>query len=115
MRPRVLLCALAATALPAALAWAAATIGGPLPSPLPLFPPDNWWNVDVSGAPLDSNSAGFIAAIGSTKQMHPDFGPEAGAVDIYGIPYVVVDGSQAKKVVVFDYPRESDGVDHATN
>ena len=115
MRTRVLASAVAATVLPAALVWAAATIGGALPSPMPLFPPDNWWNVDVSGAPQDANSAGFITAIGSTRRMHPDFGPEAGPVDIYGIPYVVVDGSQAKKTVVFDYPRESDGVDHGTN
>ena len=86
-----------------------------MPTPLPLFPADNWWNVDVSGAPLDSNSAGFIASIGGTKRMHPDFGGTAGAVDIYGLPYVVVDGSQAKKIVQFDYPRESDGVDHDTN
>ena len=31
--------------------------GGALPGPLPLFPPDNWWNVDVSGAPVDGGSA----------------------------------------------------------
>ena len=28
--------------------------GGPLPSP--LFPPDNWWNLDISAAPVDPNS-----------------------------------------------------------
>jgi hypothetical protein len=25
--------------------------GGALPGPLPLFPADNWWNVDISAAP----------------------------------------------------------------
>ena len=34
---------------------------GALPGPFPLFPPTNWWNLDVSGAPVDSNSAAFIA------------------------------------------------------
>ena len=32
---------------------AVTTIGGPLPDPLPLFPSDNWWNLDISGAPTD--------------------------------------------------------------
>ena len=38
--------------------------GGALPGPLPLFPPDNWWNVDVSAAPVDPSSAAFISFIG---------------------------------------------------
>ena len=113
MRSRRLLPLAATFGLPA-LAWAAATIGGPLPTPLPLFPPDNWWNVDVSAAPLDPGSAAFIGFVGGTRQLHPDFGGEAGPVAIYGIPYVVVDGSQPKKAVVFHYHDESDGVDHDT-
>src|SRR5687768_18597268 len=35
--------------------------GGPLP---PLFPPDNWWNVDVSSAPVDPKSGQFLDFIG---------------------------------------------------
>ena len=31
--------------------------GGALPGPLPLFPPGNWWNADVSAAPVDPSSA----------------------------------------------------------
>src|SRR5688572_2982737 len=81
-------------------AWAA-TLGGPLPGPLPLFPSTNWWNLDISAAPVDPNSAGFISFIGTTRQLHPDFGGEAepGSVEIYGIPYIVVDAAQAKKTV----------------
>jgi hypothetical protein len=82
--------------------------GGPLPGPLPLFPPDNWWNVDVSAAPVDANSAAFIAWIGSTKGMHPDFGGDAGATAIYGMPYAVVSGTQPLEPVAFDYASESD-------
>ncbi|HEY6549514.1 MAG TPA: Calx-beta domain-containing protein, partial [Vicinamibacteria bacterium] len=113
-RPAALPLAASLVAIPA-LVWAAAIIGGPLPGPLPLFPPDNWWNVDVSAAPLDPGSAGFIAKIGATRQMHPDFGGVAGGNEIYGIPYVVVDASQPKRAVVFDYSDESDGVNHDTD
>ena len=62
-----------------AIEIAAATLGGPLPTPLPLFPSDNWWKVDVSTAPLDANSSAYISFInnGSTRTLHPDFGGEA--------------------------------------
>jgi hypothetical protein len=97
----------------------AATLNGALPGPLPLFPRDNWWNVDVSVAPVDPSSASYIAFInnGSARRLHPDFGGEAspGSVQIYGFPYVVVDGSQAKRAVQFDYSDESDGVNHTTD
>src|SRR5580765_1644646 len=71
--------------------------GAPIPAPLPMFPADNWWNVDIRSAPVDPNSANFIAFInnGGTRRLHPDFGGEEspGSTEIYGIPYVVVDGS----------------------
>jgi hypothetical protein len=81
----------------------AATVGGPLPTPLPLFPPDNWWNTDISSAPVDPKSASYIAFIGASRGMHPDFGGDSGdpSAPIYGIPYVVVDGSQPKVNVTF--------------
>ena len=73
-------------------------IGGTLPGPLPLFPSDNWWNADVSSAPLDSNSAAFINFIGATRSLHPDLGgditPGVPADGTYGIPYVVVPGTE---------------------
>ncbi len=90
--------------------------GGPLPSP--LFPQDNWWNLDISSAPLDPGSASFINFInsGGTKRLHPDFGGDVspGSVEIYGFPYIVVDASQPKKAVEFLYAEESDGIDHST-
>src|SRR6476620_4386175 len=62
-----------------------------------VFPADNWWNLDVSAAPRDPDSAAFIDFISSRsaanptakRQLHPDFGPPP-----YGIPYVVVSGDQ---------------------
>ncbi|HYH08314.1 MAG TPA: fibronectin type III domain-containing protein [Thermoanaerobaculia bacterium] len=96
----------------------AATQGGTMPVPLPLFPQNNWWNLDVSNAPLDSNSAAFITFIGgSGRQVHPDFGGnnEDEPGHVYGIPFIVVDGSQEKKTVLFtDYGDESDGWDPNT-
>jgi hypothetical protein len=89
---------------------------GQLPGPLPLFPPDNWWNQDVSAAPIDPRSAQFIAFVGTTRRLHPDFGgfESPGSVNIYGFPYLTVSGDQPKKAVQFYYADESDGVDHAT-
>lgn len=102
----------------AAVAQCPATVpaqGAALPAPLPLFPADNWWNADISAAPVDASSAAFIAFInnGGTRRLHPDFGGEAsaGSVDVYGMPYAVVDGAQPKQAVTFDYWDESDGVD----
>src|SRR3954453_5164242 len=58
---------------PAALAQSPQR-GGALPQPLPLFPARNWWNADISAAPVDSNSAAFFADVGATRGIHPDFG-----------------------------------------
>ena len=86
-----------------------ATVGGVLP---PIFPADNWWNQDVSQAPLAAESAALIAFInnGGSRGLHPDFGGVAGPNEIYGIPYVVVAGDQPKRQVQFYYDDESDGV-----
>jgi hypothetical protein len=92
--------------------------GAPPPAPLPLFPPDNWWNADIANAPVDTNSASYIAFInnGGTRHLHPDFGGEVspGSVAIYGMPYAIVDGAQPKQAVTFNYWDESDGVNYST-
>jgi hypothetical protein len=98
----------------------AATQGGVIPVPLPLFPANNWWNTDVSAAPVDPNSANFINVIGATRGLHPDFGGDSGEEDfpIYGFPFLIVEGDQPKKTVTFvdeDVREECDGVDHNTN
>jgi len=91
----------------------------PTSSALIGFPADNWWNLDISSAPVDANSANYISYInnGSTRRLHPDFGGYAspGSIQIYGMPYVVVDSTVAKKAVQFLYSSESDGVNHTTN
>jgi hypothetical protein len=93
--------ALAFLCLAAALVAQPVT-NGPLPAPLPLFPSDNWWNADVSEAPVDPGSQGFIDFIGATKGMHPDFGGNADfAPQIYGMVYIVVPGTQPLVPVTF--------------
>jgi len=85
--------------------------GAPLRGAAPLFPADHWWNADVSAAPVDPQSAAYIAFIGASRRLHPDFGGTAapGSTEIYGMPYAVVDGTQPKVAVTFDYADESDG------
>jgi hypothetical protein len=67
-------------------------------SGLQVFPATNWWNLDVSAAPVDPDSDALIdfisgrspATPGATRQVHPDFGPPP-----YGIPYIGVGGDDA--------------------
>jgi hypothetical protein len=100
-------------------AWlaAASVQGGALPGPLPLFPADNWWNLDISTAPVDASSSSYIGFIGAARALHPDFGGDvsSGSVQVYGFPYAVVDGTTPLRTVQFQYADESDGVDHTTN
>jgi hypothetical protein len=68
------------------------------------FPSDNWWNQDISRAPVDGQSDALIAFIGRSRTLHPDFGAPP-----YGIPYVGVGGGQARVPVSFvEYGDESD-------
>jgi hypothetical protein len=60
----------------------------------PSVADESAWNQNISGAPVDPNSAAYIAYINSHggQMLHPDFGsPRA-----YGFPYAVV-GKHAKR------------------
>ncbi len=102
---------------PAAAQGIAPRLEAAVPGPLPLLPPTNWWNVDVSAAPVDAGSDGFLGYIDAqgVRPLHPDFGgtlPDG--MSIYGFPYIVVGAGQTKRTVEFVEPSESDGVDHST-
>src|SRR5262249_33248885 len=96
-----------------AYAQTGASVDGPVPTPLFLFPASNWWNTDITHAPIDTNSGNFITFIGATRRLHPDWGGSAGDPDdpngIYGIPYISVPGTQPLVPVTFvAYGDESD-------
>lgn len=70
-----------------------------------VFPADNPWNTDISSAPVDPNSAAYLASMNaSTTFLHPDFGSNP----TYGIPYTSVDASQAFVPMSFSDASESD-------
>jgi hypothetical protein len=69
-----------------------------------LFPPDNWWNQDITTAPVDPQSDTYVDFIGRTRTAHPDFGPPP-----YGMPYLGVGGAETRRSVAFvEYGGESD-------
>ena len=73
----------------------------------PMFPADNPWNTDISGADVHPRSDAFIASMGAGTGLHPDFGaPSMGAPN--GIPYVVVGAGQPRVPMSFLYADESD-------
>src|SRR5258708_1886643 len=73
----------------------------------PALPADNAWNVPVDALPRHPDSDAFVATIGASRGVHPDFGTVYQGAPI-GIPYVAVAGSQAKVQVAFEYDDESD-------
>jgi hypothetical protein len=69
-----------------------------------IFPTNNWWNLDISGAPLDARSSELIDWICDRSvptapcdaTLHPDFGPPP-----YGMPFMGVSGEQPLEPVTF--------------
>ena len=55
------------------------------------FSSSSLWNTDISAAPLDPNSGTIISNWVGSVNVHPDWGNDP----TYGIPYVVVNGSQS--------------------
>src|SRR5258708_2154678 len=77
-------------------------------SSIAVFPADNYWHWDASKLPLHPNSANLVALVGKTTSLHPDFGSVYDGAP-FGIPYIVVDKSQAKVAVHYtDYGDQSD-------
>jgi len=81
---------------------------GPSVSGVPLFPPDHIWNTRIDSLPVDSRSDEYVATIGSDNYLHADFGSGLYEGNPIGIPFNIVNGSQEKKTVLFDYTDESD-------
>ena len=73
----------------------------------PIFPADNPWNSRVDSLPVNARSADWVASIGATGRVHPDFGTFWDGAPI-GIPFTTVGAGQPKVPVSFDYADESD-------
>jgi hypothetical protein len=80
--------------------------GGPEPEyKCQVFPPNNALNQEIATAPVSPNSANYVASIGLSAHLHPDFGTNP----TYGIPYTVVGAEQPKVPIKFtEFPEESD-------
>jgi hypothetical protein len=71
------------------------------------FPATDAWNTPIDGNTADPNSDTLIASIGIAKGLHPDFGAFYNGGP-FGIPYVVVAGTQPTVPMTFGYADQSD-------
>jgi hypothetical protein len=63
----------------------------------PILPAEDPLNQEIANAPVNPSSANYIASIGLSAHLHPDFGTNPS----YGIPYTVVGASQRKVPIKF--------------
>ena len=77
---------------------------GPHIGGCPVFPATNAWNQDIASTPLHPLSSQIISHLGASN-LHPDFGENP----LYGIPFVVVPGTQPLVPITYGlYGDESD-------
>jgi hypothetical protein len=95
---------LALVGSPLARAARADGASSPIENGCPILPAQDPLNQEIANAPVSPNSAAYVASIGLSAHLHPDFGTEPS----YGIPYVVVGAKQRKVPIKFtDYGAES--------
>jgi hypothetical protein len=88
-----------------AQAPAPAPVGPPTVAGCAVFPADNEWNRVVAGDPVDPASDRYLAGMkAGARHITADFSASEG----YGIPWVVVSGTQPRVPVSFEYDSESD-------
>jgi hypothetical protein len=63
----------------------------------PILPAEDPLNQEIADAPVNPNSAAYVASIGLSAHLHPDFGTNPS----YGIPYTVVGPEQPKVPIRF--------------
>ncbi len=82
------------------------------PDRCPTLPADDIWNTPVDEMPIHTGSAQYVASIGSSAHLHPDFGSGVwppGSNSPIGIPYVEVGrGTPAVTITYTAYGDESD-------
>ena len=81
------------------------TAAAPLEYGCPILPAEDPLNQEIADAPVNPNSANYIASIGLSAHLHPDSGTNPS----YGIPYTVVGAGQPRVPIKFTaYGSESD-------
>jgi hypothetical protein len=79
--------------------------GAPSEFGCPILPAEDPLNEEVAGLPASPRSESYVASIGASAHLHPDFGTNPS----YGIPYTVVGAGQPKVPIKFTkYRSESD-------
>src|SRR5712692_3875548 len=73
-----------------------------------VLPADNIWNTPVDQLTVSPNSSTYVATIGPTLPVHPDFGSGTYNGGPIGIPFITVPGTQTKYPATFLYAGESD-------
>jgi hypothetical protein len=72
----------------------------------PILPEEDVLNEEIANAPPSPNSDNYVASIGLTAHLHPDFGTPPS----YGIPYTVVGPAQPLAPITWTaYGDQSDG------
>ncbi|MGI9147218.1 MAG: hypothetical protein ACR2IK_11790, partial [Chloroflexota bacterium] len=94
-------------ALPTATSVPTQVVAGPTLGGCPVLPADNIWNTRVDTLPVSPLSASYVASMGGSTGLHPDFGTVYNGAP-NGIPFVIVPGSQPRVPVSFTYADESD-------
>jgi hypothetical protein len=74
----------------------------------PVFPGDHIWNTAIDTLPVSPSSSTWVATIGPSAPLHPDFGSGLYDNAPIGIPFVTVTGTQTQYPATFTYQSESD-------
>jgi hypothetical protein len=82
------------------------------PARCPTLPADDIWNTPIDHLPVDPRSGPYVTSIGSSANLHPDFGSGVwppGSDSPIGIPYVEIPaGTPAVTITYTAYGNESD-------
>lgn len=82
------------------------------PRRCPTLPADDFWNTRIDHLPVHPSSSEFVASIGSSATLHPDFGSGVwppGSDSPIGIPYLEVGPGEPLVDIHYDaYGDESD-------
>jgi hypothetical protein len=74
----------------------------------PLMPADSYWHASVQNLPVHPRSDAWVASIGTSDHVHPDFGSGLWQGGPIGIPYTTAGAETPALPVSFRYQDESD-------